>query len=140
GALKRDWGEPRKAMSYCDEAIRLSRTIGDRNGEADILAHVARLERDRGDLAEARNRIEEALAAVESLRVNIKSQRLRASYFASVRNYHELDIDLLMRLHRQRPSEGFDAAALQASEKGRARSLLELLTEAGAEIRQGVDP
>src|SRR5262249_7770367 len=37
-------------------------------------------------------------------------------------------------------SEGFDAMALQASEKSRARSLLELLTEGGAGIREGVDP
>jgi CHAT domain-containing protein len=44
-----------------------------------------------------------------------------------------------MRLHQLHPSEGFDAAALAASEKSRARSLLELLAEANAEIRQGVD-
>src|SRR5262249_19395059 len=53
---------------------------------------------------------------------------------------NELNIDLLMSLHKERPREGFDAAALQASEKGRARSLLDLLTEARAEIREGVDP
>ena len=44
-----------------------------------------------------------------------------------------------MRLHQQRPDEGFAEAALQISEKGRARSLLELLREARAEIREGVD-
>jgi len=140
GALYRDLGETQKALDNLNEGLQMTRAIGDRNTEAGILAHLARLERDRGNLVEAKNRIEEALAAVESLRINIKSQQLRASFFASVRNYHELDIDLLMRLHQQHPSEGFDAAALQASEKGRARSLFELLTEAGAEIRQGVDP
>ncbi len=45
-----------------------------------------------------------------------------------------------MELHRQRPFDGHDAAALQASERARARSLLEILTEARADIRQGVDP
>lgn len=79
-------------------------------------------------------------AAVESLRINVKSRQLRASFFASVRSYHEFYIELLMSLHRQHPSEGFDAAALQASEKGRARSLLELLAEARAEIRRDIDP
>jgi CHAT domain-containing protein len=140
GALYQDLGETQKALAYFTEGMQLSRTIGDRNGEAGGLAHIARLERDRGNLAEAKNRIEEALAAVESLRINIKSQRLRASFFASVRDYHELYIELLMRLDKEHPSGGFDAAALEASEKGRARSLLELLTEAGAEIREGVDP
>ena len=44
-----------------------------------------------------------------------------------------------MRLHAERPEEGFGAAALSATEKGRARSLLELLGESSAEIRRGVD-
>src|SRR5438045_3258295 len=140
GALYRDLNAPQKAIGYFNEALQITRAIGDRNGEAAILANVAQLERDRGDLAEAKKRIEEALVAVELLRISVKSQQLRASFFASVRKYHEFNIDLLMRLHKQFPSEGFDAAALQASEKGRARSLLELLTEASAEIRQGVDP
>src|SRR5262249_24416848 len=113
---------------------------GDQNVEAGILADIARLERDRGDLTLARNRIEEALATVESLRINVKSHELRASYFASVRHYHEFYIDLLMRLDKQSPAAGFAAAALQASEKGRARSLLELLAEARAEIRRDIDP
>jgi CHAT domain-containing protein len=101
---------------------------------------MARLESDRGNLAEAKSRIEEALTVIESLRINVKSHQLRASFFASVRVFNELNIDLLMRLHKERPAEGFDALALQASERGRARSLLELLAEAGTEIRQGVDP
>jgi len=45
-----------------------------------------------------------------------------------------------MRLDKQRRSVGFAAAALQASEKARARSLLELLAEARAEIRRDIDP
>ena len=90
---------------------------------------------------EAREHIEGALVAVESLRINVKSEhQLRASFLASVRQYYEFHIDLLMQLHKQRPTEGFDAAALQASEKGRARSLLELLHEANAQIKQGIDP
>ncbi|MGA9771296.1 MAG: CHAT domain-containing tetratricopeptide repeat protein [Blastocatellia bacterium] len=140
GALYREMGDQQKAFVYLNEGLQVSRAIGDQNAEAGTLSHIARLERDRGNLPEARNRIEAALAAVESLRINIKSHQLRASYFASVRNYHEFYIDLLMQLHKQRPSEGFDGAALQASEKGRARSLLELLAEAGAEIRRDLDP
>ncbi len=140
GALHRELGEHQKALDYFNEGLQMARAIGDRNNEAGILAHIARLERDRGNLIEARTRIEEALDAVESLRINIKSHQLRAAFFASVRKYHEFNINLLMRLHKLQPAAGFDAAALQASEKGRARSLLELLKEASDEIRQGVDP
>ena len=140
GGVYLDLGEGQRASDALIEGLELSRVIGDRNNEAGILSLIARLERDRGNLVEARTRIDEALSAVESLRANIKSQQLRATFLASFRKYYEFDVDLLMQLHKQRPDEGFDAAALEASEKGRARSLLELLTEAHAEIRQGVKP
>lgn len=140
GTLHRDAGEIAKALDYLNEAREMSVAIGDRPGEASALSHLAKLERDRGNLLEAHKLIEAALAATESLRVNLKGQHLRAAFLASTRKYYEFDIDVLMRLHKERPAEGFDAAALQVSEKGRARSLLELLREARAEIRQGVDP
>ncbi len=43
-----------------------------------------------------------------------------------------------MQLHQQNPNQGYDGEALHISERARARSLLELLTEATANIRQGV--
>ena len=45
-----------------------------------------------------------------------------------------------MSLHAVQPSAGFDGAALEASEAGRARTLLETLAEAKTQIREGVDP
>ncbi|MEG3971968.1 CHAT domain-containing protein [Microcoleus sp. T2B6] len=45
-----------------------------------------------------------------------------------------------MQLHLKNPDKGYDAQAFHASERARARSLLELLSEASANIRQGVDP
>lgn len=140
GTLHRDTGETAKALEYFAEALEIARAIGDRHGEASTLSHLAKLERNRGNLVEAHKLIESAIAATESLRVNLKGQHLRAAFLAAARKYYELDIDVLMRLHQARPSEGFDAAALQVSERGRARSLLELLREARAEIREGVDP
>ena len=44
-----------------------------------------------------------------------------------------------MQLHQQQPNAGYAAAAFEISERGRARSLLETLAEARADIRQGVD-
>src|SRR5262249_29157105 len=58
---------------------------------------------------------------------------------ASTQKEYEFYIDLLFDLHKLHPSDGFDALAFQASERARARSLLELLAEGHAEIREGVD-
>ena len=46
-------------------------------------------------------------------------------------------MNLLMQQHAANPLLGHDAEAFQASERGRARSLLELLSEANVDIRQG---
>ena len=68
------------------------------------------------------------------LRLNVASPRLRTSYFASVQQYREFYIDLLMRLSKDKPSEKLERIAFNASETGRARSLLQLLSEAGGKF------
>ncbi|HZS03968.1 MAG TPA: CHAT domain-containing protein [Blastocatellia bacterium] len=139
GLLHLSLGNPQKAMEYFSPALTLSLAIGDRRGEARARYGIARAERDRGNPGEARRQIEAALSLVEAVRADAGSQQLRASYLASVQRYYELCIDTLMRLHEARPAEGFDALALEASERARARSLLELLAESRADIRRGVD-
>jgi tetratricopeptide (TPR) repeat protein len=140
GSVYRKRGDSQNAINYIKQAYTILHDTGHKNEEAQAVYNMARVERDRGNLVEARRYIEKSLATVEALRTSVASQKLRASFFASVRRYQEFNINLLMRMHRQRPSEGFDVAALEASENARARSLLELLKEARAEIRQGVDP
>src|SRR5262249_39532552 len=139
GLLYASSGESQKALDCYHQALPLWRDMGDRSGEAATLADLARVERDLGDLDEARRHIEAALAITETLRVKITGQQLRASYFATTQQGHEFYIDLLMRLHRLRPSEGHDVSALGASERSRARGLLEMLAEARADINEGID-
>src|SRR5262249_14661632 len=127
-----------KALDTLNESLKISADIQDRNGHAAALADLVRLEWERGDLVEARRRADEALAAFEGLRMGVISPKLRASLFANARQVHELNLETLLQLHARRPDKGFDAAALQASERGRARSLLEMLGESGREIRRGV--
>jgi CHAT domain-containing protein len=91
-------------------------------------------------LNESRTHFEEQLKIIESLRTEVVSRELRASFFATVQGEYEFYVDLLMQLHRQEPGKNHHAAALHAIERSRARSLLESLTEARADIRRGVDP
>ncbi|HEX4945970.1 MAG TPA: tetratricopeptide repeat protein, partial [Blastocatellia bacterium] len=133
-------GQWQKAIEYYQQALPLRQAVADRVGEAITLYNLALAQRALNQLPEAHTQSAAALAIVESLRSNVASQRLRTSYLASVQQYYELNIDLLMRLEQQRPAEGFAAAALQTSERARARSLLEMLAESRTEIRQGVAP
>lgn len=132
--------EAAKAMEFYERSLVLSRTIGFQSQEATTLLSIARLERDGANLVEARRHIEAALTIIESTRAKVVSQGLRSSYLASRQDHYEFYIDLLMQMHRNQPTAGFDLVALQASERARARSLLDMLNEARADIRQGVDP
>ncbi|MCP4661889.1 MAG: CHAT domain-containing protein, partial [bacterium] len=138
GWLNLDWDRPARAREYLEEALPQLSRLGDRDGEAHALMGLARILRRRGDLARARRRLEEALDLLESLRRTLYSQELRSSFVALRHDYYELYIDLLMAMHDADPAAGYDALALAASERARARSLLELLIESGADIRRGV--
>jgi CHAT domain-containing protein/tetratricopeptide (TPR) repeat protein len=133
-------GEHDIAARRFDLALALSRGAGDRVAEARALFGLARASTGRHDLDAARKDIERSLTVVESLRTEVESRDLRASYFASVQQYHQLHMDVLMRLHKVHPRGGLAAAAFEASERARARSLLESLTGAEVGLRVGVDP
>jgi tetratricopeptide (TPR) repeat protein len=129
-----------KGFNFCTEARELLHETGDRQNEALILRQIAIAERSRGNLTAARTAIEFAIANVESLRTKVVNPGLRVSYFEGSQDYYDFYIDLLMSLHKQRPNEANDGKALETSERARARSLLDTLSEANADIRQGIDP
>ncbi|MBK9314787.1 MAG: tetratricopeptide repeat protein [Acidobacteria bacterium] len=133
-------GERGKAIDALTRAIELSRAVSDPSLESKARYEIARVELESGNLTESRGQIEETLRIVETLRTKVASQELRSSYFATVQKYYDLYIDLLMQMHERDAGKGFDGEALQASERARARSLIEMLTEANARIREGVAP
>ncbi len=137
GALHREQRNQQRALDCLDEALEIARAIREKRREAETLAELARVEQDRNAIAQAQQRAGAALAAFESLRLTLASPALRASFFAAARGAQELNVELLMRLHGERPRDGFKAMALLATERGRARSLLELLAESGVELREG---
>jgi CHAT domain-containing protein len=101
---------------------------------------LARLAVSEGRLEAARGHAEAALEAAESFRASVASHRTRAATLAAQQSLYELLIDIHHREHERDPGQGHDAAALEVSERARARSLLELLAEGRVHIRQGVEP
>jgi CHAT domain-containing protein/tetratricopeptide (TPR) repeat protein len=129
-----------EARSAGQEARELHRALGDREGEAGALSELAQLALQVQDLALARRQAEEALEKVEFLRRSVRSVALRAAYTATLQEYYELYVEILMQLHRQQPGAGFAAQAFRAAEQARGRGLLELLVESSAALQEGVSP
>jgi CHAT domain-containing protein/uncharacterized protein (UPF0332 family) len=132
-------GEFEKALAFYKEALGLWQTLGDKRGEAITLKHLSSAQRDQGRLAEAQLSIEKAIAILEFMRDRAGSRELQASIVASLFNFYEFYVDLMMRLHAINPKAGHDLTALAFTEKVKARSLIEVLTKARVDLRQGVD-
>lgn len=133
-------GDTNKAIDNYHRAIPFSRTIEDQVAESNTLYLLARAQRQLGEVAEALLNIEAALHVLESRRSKVVNPGMRASFFARAREYYDFYIDLLIHLNQLRPDQGFDRKALHASERSRARTLLEVLAEGRIDIRHGVDP
>ncbi len=129
-----------RAAEALQTANDLLHAVGDRSGEARALAALARAERALGRPAEALARLDEAFERIEALRSRVASPELRASYLAAQRGAYELAIDIRLDLHRRDPQAGHDRAALEVSERARARSLLDLLAAGGSDLPPETDP
>ena len=130
-------GEHDKALDCSRQVLELSKQLPERARGSDWLefaAH-ARVENKRGRLVEARGWIEKAIASQEGSRLQIADQDLRAFYEGSVNHLFDLHVDILMQLHQQGGAADLAEAAFQASERGRARALLDTL----GEERDGAD-
>ncbi|MFY9821193.1 MAG: CHAT domain-containing tetratricopeptide repeat protein [Thermoanaerobaculia bacterium] len=133
-------GRAAEALPLFEQSLLASRALGDRVDEAIALAARARTLRDQGELDRAAGDVEAAIAALESLRTRLGNPDLRAAFLGSRSDVYELRVDILMRLATARPGQGFEQAAFKASEQARARALLDVLQESGAQVRTGVDP
>jgi len=99
--------------------------------EAAVRHEIAGVYQQMGQLESARAEIEKAIRLIEFERTRVAGFDDRASYFANVHKYYELYVDVLMQLHEQHPDRGFAQQAFEAWEKGKMRSLLDMLASGG---------
>jgi len=132
--------DPIAALRHYRRALPLWKNLARVDGEEQTRYVMAKAERKQGHLEEALRDVQEAIRLSDDVRSHVVTDEQRSSLFATTANYYELNIDLLMQLAKVRPGDGYQAQAFEASERGRARSLLDLLAEAHTDILQGVDP
>jgi CHAT domain-containing protein/tetratricopeptide (TPR) repeat protein len=120
-------------------ALSLHRAVRDRRGEAEALFQLSLLSEKQDQLETSRSSLERVIAIDETLRFEIQGSELRAAHLADVRRHYEAYIRLLMTLSRRSGDKSAALMALHASERSRARSLLEGIAESRIDIRNGVD-
>ena len=137
GRVYTQLGDLPNASAHFQRALILWTEIGDKQGTAQSLYGLAEVERRGNNLTAAHDKIEEAIGIAESLRTKVTSQQLRISYLASVQDHFESYVAISMSLYKQTGKTEHAAAALQASERARARSLTDMLLEGVADKQQG---
>jgi CHAT domain-containing protein/Flp pilus assembly protein TadD len=133
-------GDKEQALKFYNQALPLFRDVRDRHGEAYALTYIGIVYSDLGNKEVALKKFDAAIEIVKDLRSKIVSPEFRTAYFATVQYIYKSKIDVLMELHKQNPSNKYDIQAVETTERSRARSLVELLTEAKADIRAGINP
>lgn len=132
GAARGHLGETASALEDLSTALDLSREYGD---PLRVLWSLYRLAEVQAtvDPRQALKTIEEATLIGQRVRSRLSSDPLRAGFAEGPRRLYELWVDLLA-------AAGDEVGAFAASEEGRARALLDLLTEAGVELSLDVAP
>jgi CHAT domain-containing protein/tetratricopeptide (TPR) repeat protein len=134
-----DLGNLDLARKGFEEARQQAEELENVSEQALDLAEAGNLEHSAGRLPEARIHLESALRLVESFQSEIGGESLRAQHFAKVRETYERYVDVLMQTHRANPDPSLLAAAFEAAERSRARSLFDVLTRARVDTHDG-DP
>ena len=119
-----------RAIEFYEKALAAFRLTGDRGGQARVFATMAEAEAQAGRLDAALSRIDASLTIFDSLGRSLATPSLRSAFISSKQDAYGIAVDVLARLEAARPGQGFGARAFQASERSRARELLESVTEA----------
>ncbi|MBL8149820.1 MAG: tetratricopeptide repeat protein, partial [Blastocatellia bacterium] len=124
-----------KAETYYNQSLALRIRLTDRIGQAATFHSLAQLYRERSNLIKALHNSEKAVEIVEGMRASLMNLELRSSFLASVHRYYDFYIQLLVELHENNATFGYDSLALEVSEKAHARTLLDLLEESFIDIK-----
>jgi len=128
GKVAMETGDLETARKNFEEVLARYRKTDGKDDVALALTLLARAQRDAGHLDDALLRIEEASSLGDEVRRGITYEGLRASFHSVRIERAELTIDILTRLHKQHPGDGFDVRAFESAEKSKARTLNEILT------------
>jgi len=111
--------------------------------QADVLAALAATSRATGDLTAAAAYGAQAIEHVEQLRAQVSAATLRTSLGVNYRRHYDAQVEFQMDLAKAAADPGAAAelrsAALTTSERARSRTTLDLISEATAHLRRGVD-
>lgn len=127
-------GDRVAARRAWEDAVAVSRRFGNRWVEGESLAALARNELAAGALESARSHAEASVALSESIRGEVASPSLRSTFLAEKQDAYAVLVDALLAMRERDPGADYLSRAFAASERGRARGLVESMAEARIDL------
>lgn len=140
GAAYEKSGNTLKARALFNSAALKNRHTRDTVQLADNMFNLARNSFNAGHIDLAFGEIKESILITESLYHDVNNGKLRQSFLSDTFDRYNLLIRVLMAKHKRFPNEGFEIQALQASEKGRSRKMLENVRLSRSDMRADARP
>jgi CHAT domain-containing protein/Tfp pilus assembly protein PilF len=132
-------GDLQEAEKNLKRSLKLARDTGDRLTEARAYSRQGLLAGARGQFEDGLALSGEALAIIESERDLLPRQDFQAHQTAIRLRFYEHHLGLLFDAARQNSRSDHWARAFALSEQVRARNLVELIRESGADLDQELD-
>ena len=140
GSLYEQMGRAQEAKTVLNQSLVLYERLRSDADISTVLYHLARVAQKQGHLEEAQTLVEKSLRFAEEMRARLYNPVSRLTWFSSVQKANNLFINILMTRHLRQPDRGFSVLAFEAAERGRARTLLDLLHESSVDLQQDGDP
>ncbi|MGB7763349.1 MAG: CHAT domain-containing tetratricopeptide repeat protein [Bryobacteraceae bacterium] len=131
-------GDLAGAATAFERALALAETTGRPAVVASARRGLGETARRRGDYPAALANFRAAIDSIEKMRTQIPSPELRAGFLQENWKVYEEIVEVLSRLDQRQPGAGYGLQAFEYSERGRARSFLDLLVESRARITRGL--
>lgn len=133
-------GRTKEAAAALESAITGARRFGDLQLEAAASYGLAKLARNEGDLETSWTLVQRTLESIEKLRTGVSTFDLRVDLQVSYQAYYDFAVSLLVEIGQRAPQSQAYQLALEVADKARARGLVDLIKESGAQGHQNVPP
>jgi CHAT domain-containing protein/tetratricopeptide (TPR) repeat protein len=130
-------GDAAKALENYRQLLTIAEQI--ENPRQEVNAHylIALALRDRNEYPAALAAIENCVRVSEAMRASLSRADLRASFFAGHKKFYDLYVEILLRLSETAKATDYVSRALEIAERSKARTLVELLNQSGANVKAG---
>lgn len=124
-------GDLPAARDRLERAALMRDEVGLLDAAAESWYDLGALEARAGSAGRAEPHLLKALALVEQVRGHVAGASSRTAYLAARRKYFAATIAVTLKLDAERPGRGYASRAFEIAERERARSLIDLLRDAG---------